>query len=65
MAKCRGRPLEGIEAQTHLVIDNLARVLAGVGLGLRDGLRDALRVSAYLNVLREVRHRRGCRQCRP
>ena len=61
MAKCRGRPLEGLEAQTHLVIDNLARVLAGVGLGLRD----ALRVSAYLNVLREVRHRRGCRQCRP
>jgi reactive intermediate/imine deaminase len=35
---------EGIEAQTHLVIDNLARVLAGVGLGLRD----VLRVGVYL-----------------
>jgi len=35
---------EGIEAQTHLVIDNLARVLAGLGLGLRD----VLRVGAYL-----------------
>jgi len=35
---------EGIEAQTHLVIDNLARVLSGLGLGLRD----VLRVGAYL-----------------
>jgi 2-iminobutanoate/2-iminopropanoate deaminase len=40
---------EGIEAQTHLVIDNLARVLAGVGLGLRD----VLRVGAYLTHFEE------------
>jgi 2-iminobutanoate/2-iminopropanoate deaminase len=30
---------EGIEAQTRLVIDNLCRVLEGLGLGLRDVLR--------------------------
>jgi reactive intermediate/imine deaminase len=30
---------EGIEAQTRLVIENLCRVLAGLGLGLRDVLR--------------------------
>ena len=30
---------EGIEAQSRLVIDNLCRVLAGLGLGLRDVLR--------------------------
>jgi 2-iminobutanoate/2-iminopropanoate deaminase len=35
---------EGIEAQTHLVIGNLARVLAGLSLGLRD----VLRVGVYL-----------------
>jgi 2-iminobutanoate/2-iminopropanoate deaminase len=35
---------EGIEAQTHLVIDNLRRVLAGLGLGLRD----VARAGAYL-----------------
>jgi len=35
---------EGIEAQTHLVIDNLCRVLAGLGLGLRN----VVRVGAYL-----------------
>ena len=35
---------EGIEAQTHLVIDNLRRVLAGMGLGLRD----VVRAGAYL-----------------
>jgi 2-iminobutanoate/2-iminopropanoate deaminase len=40
---------EGIEAQTHLVIDNLTRVLAGVGLDLRD----VLRVGAYLTHFEE------------
>jgi 2-iminobutanoate/2-iminopropanoate deaminase len=40
---------EGIEAQTHLVINNLARVLAGLGLGLRD----VLRVGAYLTHFEE------------
>ena len=40
---------EGIEAQTHLVIDNLARVLAGLGLGLRD----VLRVGVYLTHFEE------------
>jgi 2-iminobutanoate/2-iminopropanoate deaminase len=35
---------EGIEAQTRLVIDNLCRVLAGLGLGLRD----VVRAGAYL-----------------
>ena len=35
---------EGIEAQTHLVIDNLCRVLEGMGLGLRD----VVRAGAYL-----------------
>jgi len=35
---------DGIEAQTHLVIDNLSRVLAGLGLGLSD----VVRVGAYL-----------------
>jgi enamine deaminase RidA (YjgF/YER057c/UK114 family) len=30
---------EGIEAQTRLVIDNLCRVLAGLGLGLPDVVR--------------------------
>ena len=35
---------DGIEAQTHLVIDNLSRVLAGLGLGLRD----VVRTGAYL-----------------
>jgi len=35
---------EGIEAQTHLVIDNLCRVLTGMGLGLRD----VVRAGAYL-----------------
>jgi 2-iminobutanoate/2-iminopropanoate deaminase len=40
---------EGIEAQTHLVIDNLARVLSGLGLGLRD----VLRVGAYLTHFEE------------
>jgi 2-iminobutanoate/2-iminopropanoate deaminase len=43
-----GNPLaampEGIAAQTHLVIDNLSRVLAGLGLDLRD----VVRVGAYL-----------------
>jgi reactive intermediate/imine deaminase len=29
----------GIEAQTHLVIDNLCRVLAGLGLGLPNVVR--------------------------
>jgi 2-iminobutanoate/2-iminopropanoate deaminase len=35
---------EGIEAQTHLVIENLCRVLAGLGLGLRN----VTRAGAYL-----------------
>jgi 2-iminobutanoate/2-iminopropanoate deaminase len=35
---------EGIEAQTRLVIDNLCRVLAGLGLGLPD----VVRTGAYL-----------------
>jgi reactive intermediate/imine deaminase len=35
---------EGIEAQTRLVIENLCRVLAGLGLGLRD----VVRAGAYL-----------------
>jgi reactive intermediate/imine deaminase len=35
---------DGIEAQTHLVMDNLARVLAGLGLSLRD----VVRAGAYL-----------------
>lgn len=35
---------EGIEAQTRLVIDNLSRVLAGLGLGLGD----VVRAGAYL-----------------
>jgi 2-iminobutanoate/2-iminopropanoate deaminase len=39
----------GIEAQTHLVIDNLTQVLAGLGLDLRD----ALRVGAYLTHFEE------------
>lgn len=34
----------GIEAQTRLVLDNLTRVLGGMGLRLRD----VLRVGAYL-----------------
>jgi 2-iminobutanoate/2-iminopropanoate deaminase len=40
---------EGIEAQTHLVIGNLAQVLAGLGLELRD----VLRVGAYLTHFEE------------
>lgn len=40
-----GRELpEGIEAQTRLVMDNLARVLQGIGLDLRH----VLRTGAYL-----------------
>jgi reactive intermediate/imine deaminase len=35
---------EGIEAQTRLVIENLSRVLEGLGLGLRD----VVRAGAYL-----------------
>jgi 2-iminobutanoate/2-iminopropanoate deaminase len=35
---------DGIEAQTQLVIDNLSRVLAGLGLGLRD----VVHAGAYL-----------------
>lgn len=35
---------EGIEAQTHRVIENLRCVLSGLGLGLRD----VVRVGAYL-----------------
>jgi len=35
---------EGIEAQTHLVIENLRRVLEGLGLGLRN----VVRTGAYL-----------------
>lgn len=35
---------EGIEAQTHLVIDNLKRVLRGLGLGLEH----VVRAGAYL-----------------
>lgn len=34
----------GIEAQTHLVMDNLKRVLAGIGLGLEH----VVRTGAYL-----------------
>ena len=30
---------EGIEAQTRLVIDNLSRVLVGLGLGLKHAMR--------------------------
>ena len=40
---------DGIEAQTHLVIDNLRRVLAGLGLGLRD----VVRAGAYLTHFRQ------------
>jgi len=40
-----GRPVpEGIAAQTHLVMDNLEIVLAGIGLGLEH----VLRTGAYL-----------------
>lgn len=40
---------EGIEAQTQLVIDNLAQVLAGLGLHFGD----VLRVGAYLTHFEE------------
>jgi 2-iminobutanoate/2-iminopropanoate deaminase len=40
---------EGIAAQTHQVIDNLAQVLAGLGLDLSD----VLRVGAYLTHFEE------------
>jgi len=39
----------GIEAQTRLVIDNLCRVLAGLGLTLRD----VVRAGAYLTHFEE------------
>lgn len=40
-----GHPVPpGIEAQTHLVMDNLKRVLAGIGLGLEH----VVRTGAYL-----------------
>ena len=40
---------EGIEAQTELVLHNLAQVLSGLGLGLRD----VLRVGVYLTHFQE------------
>lgn len=39
----------GIEAQTHLVMDNLRKVLAGIGLGLEH----VLRTGAYLTHFEE------------
>jgi 2-iminobutanoate/2-iminopropanoate deaminase len=39
---------EGIEAQTHLVIDNLRRVLAGLGLGLRDVVRAGVYLTHFV-----------------
>jgi 2-iminobutanoate/2-iminopropanoate deaminase len=44
------RPVpEGIEAQTRLVIDNLSKVLAGIGLSLED----VVRTGAYLTRFEE------------
>lgn len=40
---------DGIEAQTHLVLKNLAHVLAGLGLSLRD----VVRTGAYLTHFEE------------
>lgn len=40
---------EGIEAQTHLVMDNLRKVLTGLGLGLEH----VLRTGAYLTRFEE------------
>lgn len=40
---------EGIEAQTHLVMENLRKVLSGIGLGLEH----VLRTGAYLTHFEE------------
>jgi 2-iminobutanoate/2-iminopropanoate deaminase len=39
---------DGIAAQTHLVIDNLRRVLAGLGLGLRDVVRAGVYLTHFV-----------------